>query len=269
MLKKSYRFDARSGIGQLSQAVNSGSAQKVDWVWQKEFADIARFPIDSQHYNQLIQSLVSEYSHYLKRMNVSQRDAVTDKQESLPNKAKAVLELFSRCRLLCAIREGDFGVKGLNQRIERALAARKLIQVQEELWYHGRPVMVTRNDHSLGLYNGDIGICMLDDSDEQPRLKVFFELPDGSVKSVLPSRVPEHETAYAMTIHKSQGSEFEHTLMILPPEFTPILTRELIYTGITRAKKRLSLYVDDRVLKRGIKVKTERASGLIDRLQVK
>lgn len=269
MLKKSYRFDARSGIGQLSQAVNSGSAQKVDWVWQKEFADIARFPIDSQHYNQLIQSLVSEYSHYLKRMNVSQRDAVTDEQESLPNKAKAVLELFSRCRLLCAIREGDFGVKGLNQRIERALAARKLIQVQEELWYHGRPVMVTRNDHSLGLYNGDVGICMLDDSDEQPRLKVFFELPDGSVKSVLPSRVPEHETAYAMTIHKSQGSEFEHTLMILPPEFTPILTRELIYTGITRAKKRLSLYVDDRVLKRGIKVKTERASGLIDRLEVK
>ncbi len=109
---------------------------------------------------------------------------------------------------------------------------------------------------------------MLDESDSQPRLKVFFELPDGSVKSVLPSRVPEHETAYAMTIHKSQGSEFEHTLMILPPEFTPILTRELIYTGITRAKKRLSLYVDDGVMKRGIKVRTERASGLIERLQV-
>lgn len=267
MLKKSYRFDARSGIGQLSQAVNAGSAQKVDWVWQKEFADIARFPIDSQHYSQLIQSLVNEYSDYLKRMNISQHDASTGQLETAAHKAKAVLELFSRCRLLCAIREGDFGVKGLNLRIERALAARKLIQVQDEIWYHGRPVMVTRNDHSLGLYNGDIGICMLDQSDSQPRLKVFFELPDGSVKSVLPSRVPEHETAYAMTIHKSQGSEFEHTLMILPPEFTPILTRELIYTGITRAKKRLSLYVDNRVMKRGIKVRTERASGLIERLQ--
>ncbi|MEF1289102.1 exodeoxyribonuclease V subunit alpha [Vibrio sp. M260118] len=267
MLKKSYRFDARSGIGQLAQAINAGSAQKVDWVWQKDFSDIAKFPIDSQHYNQMVQTLVAEYSHYLKRIDTPQIDPATNELETMPQRAKAVLDQFARCRLLCAIREGDFGVTGLNQRIERALAARNLIQTQDELWYHGRPVMVARNDHALGLYNGDIGICMLDDSDSEPRLKVFFELPDGSVKSVLPSRVPEHETAYAMTIHKSQGSEFEHTLMILPPEFTPILTRELIYTGITRAKKRLSLFVDERVMKRGIKVRTERASGLIERLQ--
>lgn len=86
------------------------------------------------------------------------------------------------------------------------------------------------------------------------------------MKAVLPSRVPEHETAYAMTIHKSQGSEFDFTLMILPPEFSPILTRELIYTGITRAKKRLALYCNDHVLKRGIRIKTERASGLMERL---
>ncbi|KJY85076.1 exodeoxyribonuclease V subunit alpha [Vibrio galatheae] len=269
MLKKSYRFDARSGIGQLAQAVNSGSGPKVDWVWQQDFTDIAKFPIGSQHYNQLIQTLVAEYSHYLKRINVEMLDSATEKPETLSQRAKAVLELFARCRLLCAIREGDFGVSGLNQRIERALAARKLIQTQDELWYHGRPVMVTRNDHGLGLYNGDIGICMLEHSGQQARLKVFFELPDGSVKSVLPSRVPEHETAYAMTIHKSQGSEFEHTLMILPADFTPILTRELIYTGITRAKKRLSLFADDGVIKRGIKVKTERASGLVPRLQSK
>ncbi len=267
MLKKSYRFDARSGIGQLAQAINAGSAQKVDWVWQRDFSDIAKFPIDSQHYNQMVQTLVAEYGDYLKRIETPQLDSVTNELETTPQRAKAVLEQFARCRLLCAIREGDFGVIGLNQRIERALAARNLIQTQDELWYHGRPVMVSRNDHALGLYNGDIGICMLDDSGREPRLKVFFELPDGSVKSVLPSRVPEHETAYAMTIHKSQGSEFEHTLMILPPEFTPILTRELIYTGVTRAKKRLSLFVDEKVMKRGIKVRTERASGLIERLQ--
>lgn len=127
-------------------------------------------------------------------------------------------------------------MNGLNQRIERALAARRLIDMQDELWYHGRPVMVTRNDHSLGLYNGDIGLCILDRSEDEPRLKVYFELPDGSVKAILPSRVPEHETAYAMTIHKSCGSEFDLTLLILPPDFSPILTRELIYTGVTRAK---------------------------------
>ncbi|MEH0758580.1 exodeoxyribonuclease V subunit alpha [Vibrio sp. 16] len=264
MLQKSYRFDARSGIGQLAKAINSGSAQQVDWVWQQEFTDIAKFPIDSQYYSQMVQSLVSEYRVYLKRIEQTLTDPETGKLETTKQMAKAALDAFSRCRLLCAIREGDFGVSGLNQRIERALLNRKLIQVQDELWYHGRPVMVTRNDHALGLYNGDIGLCIRDE--QEGKLKVFFELPDGSVKAVLPSRVPEHETAYAMTIHKSQGSEFEHTLMILPPDFTPILTRELIYTGITRAKKRLSLYIDERVMKRGIRVQTERASGLIKRL---
>ncbi|UPQ87411.1 exodeoxyribonuclease V subunit alpha [Vibrio sinaloensis] len=263
MLKKSYRFDARSGIGQLAQAVNSGSGAKVDTVWQRDFADIAKFPIDSQHYNQMIQTMVAEYRGYLQRLaQVQQRDGIS---ETLAEQAKSALDLFAKCRLLCAIREGDFGVAGLNQRIERGLAARKLIQTQDELWYHGRPVMVTRNDHSLGLYNGDIGLCVYDPV--QDKLKVFFELPDGSVKAVLPSRVPEHETAYAMTIHKSQGSEFDHTLMILPAEFTPLLTRELIYTGITRAKHKLTLFVDERLLKRGIKVRTERASGLIARLK--
>ncbi|MFZ6039245.1 exodeoxyribonuclease V subunit alpha [Vibrio natriegens] len=266
MLQKSYRFDARSGIGQLAKAVNWGSAASVDNVWARDFSDIEHFALSSQNYNQMMQTLVQEYGRYLKRIGQQEQDPNTGEPETLTRKAKAVLDTFNQCRLLCAIREGDFGVAGLNQRIEKALAARKLIKVQDEIWYHGRPVMVTRNDHGLGLYNGDIGICMRDDSEEEQRLKVFFELPDGSVKSVLPSRVPEHETAYAMTIHKSQGSEFDYTLMILPPDFSPILTRELIYTGITRAKKRLALYAELNVLKRGIKVKTTRASGLVQRL---
>ncbi|ANQ22429.1 exodeoxyribonuclease V subunit alpha [Vibrio natriegens] len=266
MLQKSYRFDARSGIGQLAKAVNLGSAASVDSVWARDFSDIEHFALSSQNYNQMMQTLVQEYGRYLKRIGQQEQDPNTGEPETLTRKAKAVLDTFNQCRLLCAIREGDFGVAGLNQRIEKALVARKLIKVRDEIWYHGRPVMVTRNDHGLGLYNGDIGICMRDDNEEEQRLKVFFELPDGSVKSVLPSRVPEHETAYAMTIHKSQGSEFDYTLMILPPDFSPILTRELIYTGITRAKKRLALYAELNVLKRGIKVKTTRASGLVQRL---
>ncbi|MEZ8067328.1 exodeoxyribonuclease V subunit alpha [Vibrio sp. FF145] len=271
MLQKSYRFDARSGIGQLAKAINNGSANQVDQVFAKGFADIENHPLSSDSYNLMLRTLVNEYGAYLNRMNVPLEELET--QEA---RAKSVLDLFSQCRLLCSIREGDFGVKGLNQRIERALAARRLVNPHnDELWYHGRPVMVTRNDHGLGLYNGDIGICMLEadvsssssiDDNSAPRLKVYFELPDGSVKAVLPSRVPDHETAYAMTIHKSQGSEFDLTLMILPPDFSPILTRELIYTGITRAKKRLMMFSDTNVLKRGIKVKTERVSGLGSRL---
>ncbi|MCG9552851.1 exodeoxyribonuclease V subunit alpha [Vibrio sp. Isolate32] len=266
MLQKSYRFDARSGIGQLAKAINNGSANQVDQVFAKGFGDIENHPLSSDSYNLMLRTLVNEYGAYLNRMNVPLEELET--QEA---RAKSVLDLFSQCRLLCSIREGDFGVKGFNHRIERALAARRLVNPHnDELWYHGRPVMVTRNDHGLGLYNGDIGICMLEadsnQSDSTPRLKVYFELPDGSVKAVLPSRVPDHETAYAMTIHKSQGSEFDLTLMILPPDFSPILTRELIYTGITRAKKRLMIFSDTNVLKRGIKVKTERVSGLGSRL---
>ena len=263
MLQKSYRFDARSGIGQLAKAINSGSKTKVDLVWQKDFDDIAHFPVDAVHYRQMIQTLVAEYSHYLNRIKPAMQ-GIDD--EPIYDVAREALQLFSHCRLLCAVREGDFGITGLNNGVERALKARKLIKVQDELWYHGRPVMIVRNDYALGLYNGDIGLCLLDSSEGEARLKVFFELADGSIKAVLPSRVPEHETAYAMTIHKSQGSEFEHTLMVLPPDHNPILTRELIYTGVTRAKKKLSLFVDDRVMARGIKVRTQRASGLVDRL---
>ena len=292
MLQKSYRFDARSGIGQLAKAINMGSSHQVDKVFYAGFDDIENHMLSSDSYNLMLRTLVTEYGRYLNKidepldaipLNIGEKEPATDefnvirKEQELrvkaqDQKAKSVLELFSQCRLLCAIREGDFGVSGLNHRIEKALAARRLIQPNnDELWYHGRPVMVTRNDHGLGLYNGDIGICMLDATDdsregEAARLKVYFELPDGSVKSILPSRVPDHETAYAMTIHKSQGSEFDLTLMILPPEFSPILTRELIYTGITRAKSRLMMFSDTGVLKRGIKVRTERMSGLVSRL---
>ncbi|WP_241033837.1 exodeoxyribonuclease V subunit alpha [Vibrio maerlii] len=261
MLQKSYRFDARSGIGQLAKAINSGFAKNVDSVLAKGFGDIEVLPLASESYNQMIRSLVEQYSVYLKTV----KDDVL-KEQSQNQRAKQALQEFAQCRLLCAVREGDFGVTGLNQRIERALSARRMIQTQDELWYPGRPVMITQNDHGLGLYNGDIGICMLDTDGEDVRLKVYFELPDGSVKAILPSRVPEHETAYAMTIHKSQGSEFQFTLMILPPDFSPVLTRELVYTGVTRAKQRLMLLTDSAVLKRAVKAKTQRASGLIARL---
>lgn len=263
MLQKSYRFDVRSGIGQLAKAINRGQPSAVDEVFKRDYSDISHHALNSENYNQMLKTLVEEYGRYLQHLELAMASPATETQEQ---QAKAALECFNQCRVLCAVREGDFGVNGLNQRIERALAARRLIDVQDELWYHGRPVMVTRNDHSLGLYNGDIGLCILDKSETEPRLKVYFELPDGSVKAILPSRVPEHETAYAMTIHKSQGSEFDLTLLILPPDFSPILTRELIYTGVTRAKKRLMLFSDLSTMKRGIQLKTERASGLVARL---
>lgn len=247
ILQKSYRFDARSGIGQLAKAVNAGSRYQVEQVWGKGFSDIRFHEFSSDHYQSMIRMMVNGYRSYLG--HISEND-----------EPKVVLNAFSKVRLLCALREGDFGVSGLNQRIERALIRDNLISPNEELWYVGRPIMITRNDHGLELYNGDVGIAMRDHNEQ--RLRVYFDMPDGSIRGVLPSRLPEHETVYAMTIHKSQGSEFEHTVMALPQDFSPLLTRELIYTGITRAKKQLDLFGTQPVVARSVQVKTERASGL-------
>ncbi|MFA1563006.1 exodeoxyribonuclease V subunit alpha [Aliivibrio fischeri] len=248
MLQKSYRFDARSGIGQLAKAINEGSKLKVEAVWAKGFSDIRFHDLSNDSYNAMITMMVNGYRSYLGHIHAG-------------DKPEVVLKAFNEIQLLCAMREGDFGVVGLNQRIEKALKKSDLIPHGDEIWYSGRPVMVTQNDYGVGLYNGDIGIAMPDPVDQ--RLRVYFDMPDGSIRGVLPSQLPEHETVYAMTIHKSQGSEFEHTVLALPAEFSPILTRELIYTGVTRAKKKLDLFATEKVVARGVMVKTQRNSGLV------
>ena len=123
--------------------------------------------------------------------------------------------------------------------------------------------MITRNDSALGLFNGDIGITL---RDEEGQLRVFFPLPDGSVKAIQPSRLPSHETAWVMTVHKSQGSEFDHTALVMPTQFLPVLTRELVYTAITRARSQLTLYSDRAIFDRAVQLQTQRRSGLVERL---
>ncbi|WED26048.1 exodeoxyribonuclease V subunit alpha [Vibrio sp. DW001] len=269
MLRKSYRFDESSGIGVLAKAINAADVPKVRAVLQHGYQDIKYDPLTTESYQEMIAFLVAEYTDYLNCV----QNAAGIESDLIESHALEALSLFSNCRLLCAIREGDFGLSGLNQHIEKALNNARIIQSRNDLWYVGRPVMITRNDHALGLFNGDIGITMLvsekDESGELHRyLKVFFELPDGSVKAVLPSRIPEHDTAYAMTIHKSQGSEFPTTVMVLPRTYSPILTKELIYTGVTRAKNRLFIVADNAVLLKGIRRKTQRLSGLQQRLKI-
>lgn len=255
-LQKSYRFNAFSGIGQLARAVNAGNLADVDTVLHQAFSDIAYHEMDSHSYNQMLTLAVQEYRRYLTIVH-------DDSSPDTESKATLALTAFNRCRLLCAVREGDFGVEGINRRIERALSQRNLIPKEHESWYVGKPIMITRNDHALGIYNGDIGLCLLD---EGKRFKVYFEMPDGTVKGVLPSRLPESETAYAMTIHKSQGSEFDITMMVLPVDYSTLLTRELVYTGITRAKHQLHLFANFAVFRRAVNTKTERASGLVEQL---
>lgn len=255
LLRKSYRFTASSGIGQLAMAVNAGDIKRAEAVFSGEFSDIHRHGLSSsEEYQQLLNDCAAGYRGYLTLLAGGASPA-------------DVLSAFGRFQLLCALREGPFGVSGLNERIEATLRQAGLIRgstATNGKWYVGRPVMIARNDRLLGLFNGDIGIAMLDD---EQALKVFFPLPDGSIKAVQPSRLPPHDTAYAMTVHKSQGSEFEHTLMVLPNQVMPVLTRELVYTGITRAKHQLTLYADARVFNSAVKMRTQRRSGLVERLQ--
>ncbi|MGY0195005.1 exodeoxyribonuclease V subunit alpha [Leptothrix sp. BB-4] len=194
--------------------------------------------------------------------------------------AREVLRAFDRSRLLCAVREGDWGVAGLNDAIVATLRRDGLIARQGE-WYEGRPVMVTRNDAALGVYNGDIGIALRQpvlrsrggvggpggSTDEPEPLRVWFQ--DGDrVRSVLASRLSAVETAWAMTVHKSQGSEFGHTVLVLPPRINPVVSRELVYTGITRARTAFTLIAPEpSVFDAALQRQTRRASGLRGRLR--
>lgn len=254
LLRKSYRFDAHSGIGVLAAAVNAGDNQAARRILSRDLADIGSFPLsETDDFKSLLDACVAGYRPYLQAVMADEEPA-------------AILKAFANFQVLCALREGPFGLAGLNERIEQMLQRQGLIRRPVALggrWYAGRPVMISRNDSALGLFNGDIGIALRNELGE---LRVYFQLPDGQIKSVQPSRLPIHDTAYAMTVHKSQGSEFDHTLLVLPNHFLPVLTRELVYTAITRAKRRLSLYSSEKVLSLAIRTPTQRRSGLVERL---
>ncbi|HEY0338084.1 MAG TPA: ATP-binding domain-containing protein, partial [Burkholderiales bacterium] len=176
----------------------------------------------------------------------------------------AIFEIFNQFRVLCAHRRGLSGVVALNHMIEGVLKDEHLV-ASHDTWYAGRPIMIMRNDYNLKLFNGDVGITLADPHAPE-HLKVFFPGGDEGLRAFAPSRVPEHETVYAMTIHKSQGSEFSEVLMILPNEPSPIMSRELVYTGITRAMNRVEIWGNEAVFSDAVEHRLRRASALQERL---
>jgi len=134
-------------------------------------------------------------------------------------------------------------------------------------YYAGLPVLVMRNDYELGLFNGDVGILLPDS--ETGTLMAWFADQAGGVRKFTPSRLPEYEPAYAMTVHKSQGSEYDKVLLILPDRESPVVTRELVYTGLTRARDKLEVWFQETALRDAIAHETKRSSGLRDRLSRK
>ncbi len=270
ILRKSYRFDQNSGIGALARAVNAGDSDAVAAVWQQGFADLDRLAVASSEDKAFARLLLDGspsgrpggYRAYLQRVQAGRQG-----HESEATWLQAILNAFGRFQLLSPLRKGPWGVEGLNRQAARILFNAALIERQEG-WYAGRPVMVTRNTYTLGLMNGDIGIVLpfaKRGAPEQSTLRVVFPMADGSFKKVLPSRLNDAETVYAMTVHKSQGSEFDHAAMVLPASMTPVLTRELIYTAVTRARRCFTLVgpaLD--LLSEAVQQRTHRASGLAD-----
>ncbi|MBG5883385.1 exodeoxyribonuclease V subunit alpha [Providencia alcalifaciens] len=262
LLRHSYRFSADSGIGQLAFAVNTGNVKRVDDILAQNFTDIHNYipsamPDNesdaeakmSESYANMLLDAVGFYQHYLLAVKAKEKPA-------------DVLHKFNQYRLLAALREGAYGVSGLNDKLEKLLHRQGLITKPYNLkhkHYVGRPIMISRNDSALGLFNGDIGIILLD---EERQMRAYFQFPDGTIRGIQPNRLPAHETAYVMTVHKSQGSEFAHTALVLPYVYSPVITRELVYTAMTRAKNELSLYGSKKVLRRAIETPTKRRSGL-------
>jgi exodeoxyribonuclease V alpha subunit len=180
-------------------------------------------------------------------MHALRTQPCTDKQALLALKA------FAQFQVLCAVRDGPWGVVLLNQRIAQSLGFR------DQGWYAGRPVMVTRNDYNLSLMNGDVGLCL----PHANGLRVAFSNGQGGIHWVLPSRLDGVESVFAMTVHKSQGSEFDHVCLVLPNTPAAVLTRELLYTGITRSKTHLTFVVPElAVLWRAVESKVLRSGGL-------
>jgi exodeoxyribonuclease V alpha subunit len=176
------------------------------------------------------------------------------------------LQGLHELQILCALRDGIFGAHGINALVTRRLGARFDRDVSHA-WYHGRPVIITRNDYARGLFNGDIGIAL----DGADGLRVWFELSDrdgnSGLRSFSPRALPAHESAWAITIHRSQGSEYRSVAVVLPPDETNrILTRELVYTAISRARSHAEIWATDATLIASIARPVRRFGGLPEKL---
>ncbi|HDR9025500.1 TPA: AAA family ATPase [Burkholderia vietnamiensis] len=257
-LERNYRFGLDSPIGRLSLAIRRGDVQAaldalpVDDTAAASFHDDAGDTLAPS----TVERLARRFGAYLAALRTALSETVPD---PLP-----LFDALNRFRILCATRTGSRGAEHVNALVAAHVrqAARVPLAVGAH-WFTGRPIMVTRNDYALGLFNGDIGIAL---PDAQGVLRVWFRRADGTARAVSPAALPPHETAFALTVHKSQGSEFDEAALVLPASFGRVLTRELVYTAVTRARTRVQVIGPRRVLAQAVATRTQRDSGLAARV---
>ncbi|MBI0325828.1 AAA family ATPase [Burkholderia plantarii] len=257
-LERNYRFGLDSPIGRLSLATRRGDTQAALDALSTRADAAARFVDDSG--DALAAVTVERLADGFAAYGEALRDALASgAPDPLP-----LFDVLNRFRVLCATRTGARGADEINLRV--AAQVRRAVGVPLAVgahWFAGRPVMVTRNDYALGLFNGDIGIAL---PDAKGALRVWFRGADGLARAVSPAALPPHDTAFALTVHKSQGSEFDEAALVLPAAFGRVLSRELVYTAITRARSRVQVIGPRAVLAQAIATRTQRDSGLAARI---
>jgi exodeoxyribonuclease V alpha subunit len=254
---RNYRFREDSGIGLLASLVNRGEADATgQWLTRNDDDQITWVnDCGNTLAPTTLERLMEGYANYLDGL-----------QTARPTDVSGLFDRYNAFRILCAIRGSSRGVEFLNREVTREFRRRlshPMDRSERAVWFPGRPVLILRNDYALQLFNGDIGLTLVDESGE---LRVYFPEGEGGFRAIPPVRLPEHESAFAMTVHKSQGSEFDAIAVVLPHLPLPVVTRELIYTGITRARRQVMLVGGIDVLGAGVTSPTRRHSGLIARL---
>ncbi|WP_367189431.1 AAA family ATPase [Burkholderia sp. Ed8] len=257
-LERNYRFGLDSPIGRLSVAIRGGDVQAALDALPADDTAAASFHDDAGDTlaSSTVERLARRFGAYLDALRAALDAPVPD---PLP-----LFDALNRFRILCATRNGSRGAEHVNALVAAHVrhAARVPLAVGAH-WFTGRPIMVTRNDYALGLFNGDIGIAL---PDAHGVLRVWFRRADGTARAVSPAALPPHETAFALTVHKSQGSEFDEAALVLPASFSRVLTRELVYTAVTRARTRVQVIGPRRVLAQAVATRTQRDSGLAARV---
>ncbi len=250
LLRTSYRFQEDSGIGAFATAIKNDSVKQVDQIMTDHYADV-----------ETVQYAGAKRKEWLEEKILQGFQPMLT--ASSPEQAFAAMETF---RFLCGLRKGPDGVQGINRLVEKILRKNGLIAPQKSDWYQARPIIILRNQYEMQLFNGDTGILW---QDEQGRLRAWFRRADNNLTSISPACLPEHETAYAITVHKAQGSEFDQVLLLLPEEESRVLTQELLYTGITRAKNKLIVCASLERMSTTVQRKTQRFSRLAEKLHSK
>ncbi|MBW2261263.1 MAG: exodeoxyribonuclease V subunit alpha [Deltaproteobacteria bacterium] len=250
-LEHSYRYGDATAIASLARAIRRGdAAASLDLLESEEHPSITL--LDQGGGEAFVRAAVGGYRGCLETID--------------PRSALVAFESF---RVLCPLRRGPQGVEATNPVIEHALRQAGLLGARSR-WYRGRPVLVTSNDYQLQLFNGDAGL-VLPSPEHDGGLRAFFLSSAGHedgapLPSIAPSRLPSHETAFAMSVHKSQGSEFDEVVVLMPGRYTPLLTRELLYTAVSRARKKVTLFGSREIVERAVEARIDRASGLREEL---